>query len=58
MPPEAVQRHMQQVQAQACRGSGHASMVKEIRVSIAVIAEFQVYRSETSGQQQIKLNGE
>ena len=53
VPLEAVQRHMQQGQAQACRGAGHASMVREIRVSIAVIATLPVYRSDISGQEQI-----
>ena len=44
---------MQQVQAQACRGAGHACMVREIRVGFAVIATLQVYRSDISGQEQI-----
>jgi len=39
VPREAVHRHMQQGQAQACRGRVHAGMVTEIRVGIAVIAE-------------------
>src|SRR5579863_7642287 len=44
---------MQQGQAQACRGAGHAGMVTEIRASFAVIATLQVYRSDISGQEQI-----
>jgi hypothetical protein len=39
VPLEAVQKHMQQGQAQACRGAGHAGVVREIRVGIAVIAK-------------------
>jgi len=39
VPTAPVQRHMQQGQAQACAGSGHAGMAKGIRAGIAVITE-------------------